>query len=82
MGAKLSIGEIKDDSVVCAFHHWAWNGQGECTGIEYCDMIPPKAKTDQFPVVEKNGLVFLWHCPEGSAPDWEIPDMPEFSSDE
>lgn len=82
MGAKLSIGEIKDDSVVCAFHHWAWNGQGECTGIEYCDMIPPKAKTEQFPVVEKNGLVFLWYCPEGSAPDWEIPDMPEFSSDE
>ena len=82
MGAKLSIGEVKGDNVQCPFHHWSWDGEGACKDIPYCDMIPPKAKTDKFPIVEKNGLVFLWHCPNGTEPDWEIPTMAEFGNDE
>ncbi|CAA0106087.1 3-ketosteroid-9-alpha-monooxygenase, oxygenase component [BD1-7 clade bacterium] len=82
MGAKLSIGEIKGDSIQCPFHHWSWNGEGDCTDIAYCDKIPPRAKTDKFPIVERNGMVFLWHCPEGSEPAWEIPVMEEFENSE
>lgn len=82
MGAKLSIGEVKGDNVQCDFHHWAWGADGVCKDIPYCDMIPPKAKTDTYQITEKNGLVFLWYCPDDTAPDWEIPTMPEFENNE
>ena len=82
MGAKLSIGNLTDEGIQCPFHHWEWNGDGECTSIPYCDKIPPRAKTAKFHTRERNGLVFVWHCPEGTEPTWEIPEMEEFSSDE
>lgn len=82
MGSKLSIGEVNGDNVQCPFHHWEWGADGACKDIPYCDMIPPKAKTDTFEIKEKNGLVFLWHCPDGTEPDWEIPDMAEFNNPE
>jgi len=82
MGAKLSIGDLTEDGIQCPFHHWEWSAEGECLSIPYCDKIPPRAKMEKFHIRERNGLVFVWHCPEGSEPTWEIPEMEEFGSSE
>jgi len=29
------------------------------------------------PVVERNGLVMIWHHPDGVAPQWDVPALPE-----
>ncbi|RDI16687.1 3-ketosteroid 9alpha-monooxygenase subunit A [Rhodococcus sp. AG1013] len=77
MGGDLSQGEVKGDSVACPFHDWRWNGKGKCTDIPYARRVPPLARTRAWTTMEKDGLVFVWHDPEGNPPPPEvtIPDM-------
>ncbi|QKT13576.1 Rieske 2Fe-2S domain-containing protein [Rhodococcus sp. W8901] len=77
MGGDLSQGEVKGDSVACPFHDWRWNGKGRCTDIPYARRVPPLARTRAWTTMEKDGLVFVWHDPEGNPPPPEvtIPDM-------
>ncbi|WP_221297067.1 Rieske 2Fe-2S domain-containing protein [Prescottella equi] len=77
MGGDLSQGEIKGDSVACPFHDWRWNGKGRCTDIPYARRVPPLAKTRAWTTMEKDGLLFVWHDPEGNQPPAEvtIPEM-------
>ncbi|MCL2534797.1 MAG: 3-ketosteroid-9-alpha-hydroxylase subunit A [Nocardiaceae bacterium] len=77
MGGDLSQGEIKGDTVACPFHDWRWNGKGKCTDIPYARRVPPVAKTRAWTTMEKDGLLFVWHDPEGNPPPAEvtIPDM-------
>ena len=72
MGADLSIGEIKGDSLICPFHHWRWSGEGKCVEIPYCKVIPPKAKVKSWPVCEQNRLLFVYNDPEGNPPPEEL----------
>jgi 3-ketosteroid 9alpha-monooxygenase subunit A len=58
--------------------HWpppsnshAWKGQ----------TIPSPRTLPPWPVVEKNGMIYVWHDREGGAPDWEVPDVPEFGGE-
>lgn len=84
MGADLSQGEIVNGSVVCPFHHWAFDASGRCSDIPYCKRIPPKAKTRKWLTCEVNNLFFVWNNPEGKPPaeGVEIPYFPEIDSDE
>jgi nitrite reductase/ring-hydroxylating ferredoxin subunit len=82
MGAHLGHGGVlKDDELVCPFHAWQFNGDGACTTIPYAQKVPPRAKVDCWPVNEVNGAIMVWHDAEKRPPTWEIPDLPEFSSD-
>lgn len=68
MGGDLSKGEVCGNSVVCPFHLWSWGADGVCDDIPYANKIPDKAVIQSWPVLEKNGLVFVWQDPEGNAP--------------
>ncbi|MBP0082640.1 Rieske 2Fe-2S domain-containing protein [Prescottella equi] len=85
MGGDLSQGEIKGDSVACPFHDWRWNGKGRCTDIPYARRVPPVAKTRAWPTLDQDGMLFIWHDPEGKAPteeDMYIPHIEGALSDE
>ena len=73
LGAALHQGEVIGNSVRCPFHHWQFNCEGQCTGIPYAKSIPPQAKTDIVPVLERNGMVLGWHHPKGEPPSFEVP---------
>ncbi len=68
MGADLSRGAVQGDSLRCPFHDWSWGRDGVCDDIPYADRIPPKAVIAAYPSMEKNGLLFVWHDPEGLPP--------------
>lgn len=68
MGADLSKGCVKGNSVVCPFHGWTWGGDGFCNDIPYAKRIPAKARIKSWPTTEQNGLLFVWNDPEGNPP--------------
>lgn len=69
MGADLSIGAVKGNSLVCKFHSWSWGGDGACNHIPYAKRIPPKARIRTWPACEQNKMLFVWNDPEGNPPD-------------
>ena len=68
MGGDLCGGEVKGNSVICPFHLWSWGADGVCDDIPYAKKIPEKAVISSWPVLEKNGLIFVWQDPEGNGP--------------
>lgn len=82
MGADFSLGCVKDNSVVCKFHGWAFGGDGKCNEIPYSKHIPPKARVKSWPTLERNKLLFVWNDAEGGAPDLSLamPELPQIDS--
>ncbi|NLY95276.1 MAG: Rieske 2Fe-2S domain-containing protein [Myxococcales bacterium] len=79
LGAHLGYGgKVKGDEIECPFHAWRFDGRGKCTAVPYATKVPPKAKIGAHHVVEKNGMIYLWHDRDGYGPDWEVPDLPEY----
>jgi 3-ketosteroid 9alpha-monooxygenase subunit A len=85
MGAHLGYG-IRDqagggsavvgDSIVCPFHGWAYNGEGQCTNIPYAKRMPSKIANGEqvirpWDVRELNQVIFVWYHPAGLAPYFE-----------
>ncbi len=50
--------------------------------MPYASKIPVKACIDKWELREVNGLLMAWHHPEGGAPTYEIPQIPEFGNEE
>ncbi|MCK5880268.1 MAG: Rieske 2Fe-2S domain-containing protein [Sinobacterium sp.] len=79
MGADLSRGTVEGESLRCPFHNWRWGADGVCDDIPYADRIPAKAVIGSYETLERNGLLFLWHDPEGLPPIEE--QLPRKSED-
>lgn len=83
MGGDLTQGAVKGDEIACPFHDWRWGGDGKCKAIPYARRVPLRARTQAYPVVERNGQLLVWHDVEGSPPDHDIlpPELPGIDSD-
>ena len=80
LGAHLGHGGVVEgESLRCPFHHWEFGADGVCTKIPYAKRIPPRAKLRTWPVAERNGMVMIYHDPQGREPDFEIPELPELA---
>jgi 3-ketosteroid 9alpha-monooxygenase subunit A len=80
LGAHLGVGgTVAGEDIRCPFHAWEFDGAGACTKIPYASKIPRQARLDPWPVLERNGLIFLWHARDGAAPDYEPPALAELS---
>ncbi len=84
-GVALDPGTVAGDHLVCPYHGWEFNSQGDCVRIPY---LPPEqklpcAQVRVFPVQEKYGLVWVFpgdpslaslsqplEIPEYNDPDW------------
>ena len=66
LGGPWSMGSaprIIDGCVVCPYHGWEFNGEGDCVNVPsigYGTKTPPRAKVDSYPVQEKYGIVFAF----------------------
>lgn len=82
LGAHLGHGgQVVGSSIRCPFHAWSFGADGKCSEVPYAKKIPPKAKMRAWPVLERNGLVMIWHDPVGGQPQDYVPVLQEFADE-
>ncbi len=84
LGAHLGHGgRVMGETIRCPFHAWQFDGtSGQCTHIPYSERIPKKARVRSWDVQEKNGFIWVWYHSEQKPPEWDFPELPEFSDSE
>ncbi len=84
-GAKLSLGTVRGDCLVCPYHAWEYNTAGQCVLIPAQPNLPPpaKARAEVYRTQERYGMV--WVClatgrvdPAGDVPKFAYADEPGF----
>lgn len=73
LGAPLYQGAVVGENIRCPFHHWQFDGDGQCQDIPYAKKIPARAVADKYEICERNGVIHAWYHPEGRAPFWDVP---------
>ncbi len=75
-GTRLTLGAVESETLVCGYHGWTYNSEGECVRFPAHpeQKPPPTAKVRTYRTEEKYGLV--WAC-LGDEPG-SIPDFPEW----
>jgi nitrite reductase/ring-hydroxylating ferredoxin subunit len=68
LGANLGCGRVLGESIQCPFHNWKYGVDGRCTHVPGAVEIPPFARQDSYPVVERHGYVFFFNGPEALFP--------------
>lgn len=83
LGANIAVGGRVDGQLIeCPFHHWRFDGSGKVAEIDYAQRLNEKACLPTYPVEERHGVVMAWYHPEGEAPSYSLPDVPEVSDPE
>ena len=83
LGAHLGVGgSVADGCIRCPFHGWAYDADGANVDISYADRPNGKARLRTFPVREHAGIVFAWYHPHGTAPLWDLLEIPEHDDPE
>ena len=77
-GAKLSLGKIVNDCLMCPYHGWQYDASGQCVHIPaHPEQVPPaKARTDVFHIAARYGV--YWVCL--GTPSNDIPPFPEWDA--
>jgi phenylpropionate dioxygenase-like ring-hydroxylating dioxygenase large terminal subunit len=78
LGADLSVGQVVDGRLRCAYHHWSFDDAGACAHIPTGDKIPAAARVFTYPAEEKWGLVWAFN---GESPDFAVPILPDAEPD-
>lgn len=82
LGAHLASdgGRVRGDCIACPFHGWTFDREGRCVDIPYAKKVPERAldALQGWPVMERNGFIAIWYCPEGSKPVDYIPEIPDW----
>lgn len=73
LGADLSVGQVVDGQIRCAYHHWRFDCAGRCVDIPAGDRIPPGARIATYPSAEAWGLVWAFN---GEVPLFPVPQIP------
>jgi 3-ketosteroid 9alpha-monooxygenase subunit A len=83
LGAHLGAGgQVEGTCIRCPFHHWLFAQDGRCVEIPYTDRrIPKKAILRPWTVREQDGLIYLWHHPEHTEPEFDLPVIPRSEGD-
>ena len=73
LGADLSVGQVVEGQIRCAYHHWRFDCAGRCVDIPAGDKIPPGARIATYPSAEAWGLIWAFN---GEAPLFPVPRIP------
>ncbi len=73
LGAHLGHGgKVEGECIRCPFHGFELDGDGVCVATGYGTKAPPTARTRSWPVIERGGVVLVFH---GGEPSWDVPDV-------
>ncbi|BBE34175.1 aromatic ring-hydroxylating dioxygenase subunit alpha [Sphingosinicella microcystinivorans] len=74
--APLSLGERVDDVIECAYHGLKFNLNGQCVLNPHGGgQIPPNARVQTYPVVERHMLAWIWMGEPAKADPSTIPNL-------
>ena len=73
LGADLSVGQVVEGQIRCAYHHWTFDCAGTCVDIPAGDKIPPGARIPTYPSAQAWGLIWAFN---GEAPTFAVPGIP------
>jgi phenylpropionate dioxygenase-like ring-hydroxylating dioxygenase large terminal subunit len=73
LGADLSVGQVVDGQIRCAYHHWKFDCAGKCVDIPAGDKIPLGARIPTYPSAEAWGLIWAFN---GERPLFPLPGIP------
>jgi phenylpropionate dioxygenase-like ring-hydroxylating dioxygenase large terminal subunit len=59
-GLPLSMGELVGDDLRCNYHGLVFDCSGQCVRIPGQTAIPPSAKVNSYPLIEKGGTIWIW----------------------
>lgn len=60
---------IDGDSITCPYHAWRFGPDGKCNKIPYFNgPIPASARVRSWTILERYGIIWMWHDPEGQEP--------------
>lgn len=80
----LSEGRLLEDgSLECAYHGLCYNSKGKCIAIpsQPDQDIPPQAKVNPFPVIEQDGVVWVWPGDPSRCDERKPPRTPELAEE-
>jgi len=82
LGAHLGYGgRVEGCEIVCPFHWWQFDGDGNNTLVPYDGTRNRAAKLHSYPTIDRNGFILFWYHPTGEPPLWEIPKIEPFYDD-
>lgn len=68
--------QVEGDSIRCPFHGWRFDANGQCDDIPYSPTFIPKAAClKTYPIVERAGIIWMWHDQESAEPAFPLPDF-------
>lgn len=73
-GFPLSAGTVVDDAIRCGYHGFTYDGTGACIHIPSQQRIPKGMAVRSFPLVEKDGWIWIWTGEASKADQARIPD--------
>jgi len=73
-GYPLSAGRLVDDTIECGYHGFRFDCSGTCVRIPAQEIIPPRTTIRSFPLVEKDGWIWIWTGDADMADAATVPD--------
>ncbi|MEA5463978.1 aromatic ring-hydroxylating dioxygenase subunit alpha [Leptothoe sp. PORK10 BA2] len=79
-GVELHRGEVQGNNLVCPYHGWEFNGEGQCVSIPYFpkDQKLPCAQARSYPTQEAYGIVWVFPGEPDLADVQPLPEVPEY----
>ena len=59
-GAPLTHGEVMENGLQCGYHGLTFDRSGNCIEVPGQDTIPTAAHVKSYPVVERQGIIWIW----------------------
>jgi phenylpropionate dioxygenase-like ring-hydroxylating dioxygenase large terminal subunit len=75
---KLSLGQVEGCTLRCAYHGWAYDGDGKLSDMPHNDFGKQlKIALEHFPVRERYGMIWIFPGDPELSTQREIPTIPE-----
>ena len=78
-GVALSLGEVKDCALVCAYHGWTYGGDGRLVDVphELFGRSLPRLRLRTYPLRTRYGLIWIFPGDPTLAEQTPMPEIPE-----
>ncbi|MCW2620091.1 MAG: oxidoreductase alpha subunit [Modestobacter sp.] len=70
----LSLGRLDGDVIECNYHGYRIDDRGSCVGVAEQPDVPRNAKVHRFPLLERDGVIWIWTGDPEQADPALLPD--------